>query len=135
MKFLNLNGMNRITRKLILQLETNEVFVFGSNKAGHHIGGAAKQAHLNFGAQYGLGEGFSGQTYAIDSMSGLQEMAPQIARFIQFAYQHPDKIFLVTEIGCGIAGYKVEDVAPLFSGCKTIGNIHLPQRFWEILNK
>ncbi|MBQ9532670.1 MAG: hypothetical protein IJR71_01720 [Prevotella sp.] len=114
-------------------LEPNEVFVFGSNAAGLHGGGAAAYAMRRFGAVWGQGEGFQGQSYAIPTMEGVERMKAAVGRFIQFADQHPDQRFLVTRIGCGIAGYRVRDVAPLFKDCIRLENVALPSDFWEVL--
>ena len=98
----------------IEELDDGEVFVFGSNGFGAHNGGAAAMAVAKFGAIYGQAEGLQGQSYAINTMDGFEVMAEQVKRFIEFAKNHPELKFLVTEIGCGIAGYTPEEVAPLF---------------------
>ena len=110
-------------------------FVFGSNSQGHHNGGAARTA-LKWGAIYGQGEGLQGQTYAIPTMfASVQNIVPYADRFIEFARLHPEMKFLLTEIGCGIAGFSPKDIAPLFKKSRSIENIYLPQRFWSILDK
>ena len=101
--------------------------VFGSNGAGAHAGGAARFALDNFGAVWGQSEGLQGRSYAIDTMSGLDVMSEQIGRFLSFAETHPELMFLVTEIGCGIAGYTPADVAPLFT--RRPVNVQLPDAF------
>lgn len=111
----------------ITQLEPIEVFVFGSNATGQHLGGAAATAHEKFGAVWGEGHGLHGQSYAIDTMSGFETIAAEVADFLIFAQAHPQLRFLVTEIGCGIAGYSPEQIAPLFRGSP--GNVVLPERF------
>lgn len=121
----------RVTPEKIDSLEKNEVFVFGSNKNGHHIGGAAKAAVKHFGAVWGQGDGLQGQSCAISSMEGPVEMAKNINRFIEFAKEHQELRFLVTPIGCGIAGYKPEQVAPLFKKAILLQNVTLPKSFWE----
>jgi len=124
----------RTSSSLITSLKPNEVFVFGSNKAGKHYGGAARIA-VGWGAEMGNGYGLQGQTYAIPTLDenhaklSLNELKYYVDEFIAFAKNHPDKDFLVTEIGCGIAGFKVEEIAPLFSEAKTVENILLPERF------
>ena len=125
----------RTTPKNITQLQMNQIFVFGSNGEGKHLGGAARYAYEKFGAMMGQSEGIQGQSYGIDTMQGLIVMKNQIGQFIEFAENNPSLEFLVTEIGCGIAGYSVEEIAPLFSEAVEIENIHLPERFWNILNK
>lgn len=112
-------------------LAPGEVFVFGSNVSGAHGGGAARQAYEQFGAVWGQSEGLQGQSYGIDSMSGLAVLEEQARRFIAFAAEHPELRFLVTEIGCGIAGYRPEQVAPFFHGAPE--NVVLPARFLEVL--
>lgn len=104
------------TPEVITSLAPGEVFVFGSNRRGHHAGGAAAAAHRHFGAVWGEGDGLHGQSYAIDTMSGLEAMAANVARFLDFARTHPELTFLVTPIGCGIAGYAPSVVAPMFDG-------------------
>jgi hypothetical protein len=129
-----MNYTHRITPDFITSLEKNEIFVFGSNLRGMHGGGAARIAYLHFGAIYGQGVGLQGQSYAIPTMQGGTEtIRPYVDEFIQFAKQHPEKTFLVTRIGCGIAGFVAEDIAPLFANAVNVENIHLPQDFWEIL--
>ena len=116
------------------RLEKDEIFVFGSNLAGHHIGGAAKAAHMKFGAEWGVGVGLTGQSYAIPTMQGgVESIKPYVDEFIKFAEKHHDMKFLVTRIGCGIAGFKDEDIAPLFHNAIPIGNIYLPIEFYNII--
>ena len=75
-----------------------------------------------------------GQSYAIPTMQGgVETIAPYVDEFIEYAMNHPDKRFLVTEIGCGIAGFAPEEIAPLFANAVDVENITLPQRFWEVL--
>lgn len=115
----------------ITQLEPGEVFVFGSNAAGLHGAGAAALAHRKFGAVWGQGHGLHGQSYAINSMSGLGILRQEIIGFVDFAAQHPELKFLVTEIGCGIAGYTPTEIAPFFADAGE--NVVLPERFVEEL--
>ena len=134
----NYHDMNefrhRITPERITRLQPNEIFVFGSNLAGSHGGGAARLAYERFGAIMGQGVGLQGQSYAIPTMhGGPKEILPYVEEFIEFAKQHPELTFLVTRIGCGIAGFSPRDIAPLFGGAVTVDNIHLPQDFWEEL--
>ena len=127
---------NRITPEWIDSLKENEVFVFGSNLAGLHGGGAARVARLRFGAVMGNGVGMQGQSYAIPTMQGgVETIRPYVADFIADAKANPDKQFLVTPIGCGIAGFEPKDIAPLFEEAKTVQNISLPQSFWKILGE
>lgn len=121
----------------ITQLKPNEVFVFGSNLAGRHGKGAAKQALISFGAVYGQGEGLQGQAYAIPTKDygvrtlPLNKIKPYVDRFITFAKERPELIFLVTDIGCGLAGFKPEEIAPMFDTAKGVSNIKLPEVFEE----
>jgi len=127
------NPESRITPDHITRLGANEVFVFGSNEQGLHYGGAAKAALENFGAIMGQGNGMQGKSYAIPSMGGLGVMGEYVKEFCEFAKAHPEKRFLVTEIGCGLAGYSISEVAPLFEICRNIDNISLPASFWDFL--
>ena len=115
-------------------LEKGEIFVFGSNLAGHHMGGAARAAHKKFGAEWGVGVGLTGQSYAIPTMQGgVETIRPYVDQFINFAARNPDVKFLVTRIGCGIAGFQDEEIAPLFRKAVPLSNIYLPQKFYDIL--
>ena len=126
----------RIASNHIVTLQSNEIFVFGSNLAGQHGGGAARLAYQKFGAVWGQGVGLQGQSYGIPTMQGsVETIKPYVDEFIEFAKQHPSKTFLVTEIGCGIAGFTVAEIAPLFEQAKEVENIYLPQRFWEVLRE
>ena len=123
----------RTTPELITAVEEGEVFVFGSNAQGKHMGGAARVAMERFGAVWGVGEGLQGHSYALPTMEGLDSMAVAVGRFIAFAREHSDLRFLVTAVGCGIAGYRPEQIAPLFAEAVPLGNVCLPLSFWEIL--
>lgn len=120
----------RITPSRITSLKGNEIFVFGSNALGQHMGGAARQAVQQFGAIMGVGHGIQGSSYAINTMSGINDMKEDISAFEDYAIEHPDQRFLVTAIGCGIAGYTPKQIAPLFKGCSDISNVTLPEEFW-----
>lgn len=122
------------TPEKITELCDNEVFVFGSNLAGRHAGGAARFAHERFGAVWGQGEGLQGQSYAIPTMQGgVETIAPYVDRFIEFAKVHQELHFWVTPIGCGIAGFSADEIAPLFRGAMDATNISLPESFYRIL--
>ena len=126
----------RISPRWIGSLEENEIFVFGSNLQGMHGGGAARVAHEKFGAIWGEGIGLQGQSYAIPTMHGdVDAIAPYVNDFIAFAKEHPELKFLVTEIGCGIAGFRISEMAPLFKEALKMENIYLPERFIEVLEK
>lgn len=125
----------RITSNRITELQPGEIFVFGSNLAGEHGGGAALLAWRKWGAIWGQGAGLQGQTYGIPTMHGGPDaIKPYVDEFIYFAKEHSEVTFLVTEIGCGIAGFKPSEIAPLFRDSVDIPNIYLPQRFWDELN-
>ncbi len=121
------------TPENITKLEPDEVFVFGSNLAGIHGAGAAKTALLYFGARYGVGEGFTGQCYAIPTKDrnietlSIEAIAKHVHKFLRVAALLPDKTFLVTKIGCGLAGYTPADIGPLFKGAPP--NVILPKEF------
>ncbi len=117
----------------IESLESHQVFVFGSNASGQHGSGAARTAHERFGAVWGEGHGLHGQSYAIDTMSGLAVIEREVATFLEFAADHPELELLVTEIGCGIAGYTPEQIAPFFRGAPE--NVVLPARFLAVLER
>ncbi len=128
--------MNNIKQSpaMITELAENEIFVFGSNLQGMHHGGAARLA-LKWGAVMGQGVGLQGQTYAIPTMSGsVDSIKPYVDEFIAFAQSHGELKFLVTEIGCGIAGYTPQDIAPLFKEALGVDNIYLPWRFIAIIS-
>ncbi len=127
----------KYTPENITSLKKNQVIVIGSNLRGAHGAGAAKFANLKFGLKYGVGEGLSGQTYALPTKDlyietlPLDEIQGYIVCFISFAGQNPNLEFLVTKVGCGLAGLEIEEVAELFS-CLTIpSNVILPREFWE----
>lgn len=125
----------RIAPDHIDQLAPNEVFVFGSNRMGVHAGGAALVAMRKFGAVMGKGVGLHGQSYAIPTMQGgVETIRPYVDQFIDFARQHPDLKFLVTRIGCGIAGFRDEQIAPLFRAALDVDNIYLPKSFHDVLS-
>lgn len=110
----------RVTSNHIERLQPNEIFVFGSNLSGHHGGGAALLAMNKWGAIWGQGVGLQGQTYGIPTMQGgVETIRPYVDEFIQFANKHPEMTFLVTEIGCGIAGFTPQEIAPLFAKATT----------------
>ena len=122
------------TPDMISELKDNEIFVFGSNLAGAHGGGAARAAFLRFGAIMGQGVGLQGRSYAIPTMQGgVETIRPYVNEFIRFAADHPEYKFLVTRIGCGIAGFTADEIAPLFAGAMDLENVILPRDFVEVL--
>jgi len=123
----------RISSNRIAHLAPNEVFVFGSNLQGRHGGGAARFAYEHFGAVWGQGVGLMGQSYAIPTMQGgVETIKPYVESFLQFATVHSELEFLVTEIGCGIAGFTPEEIAPLFFRAidDDVRNVYLPESFY-----
>lgn len=122
------------TSERIMTLKPNEIFVFGSNLDGFHGGGAARIAMDRFGAVWGQGVGLQGQCYAIPTMQGgVNTIKPYVDEFVAFAEQHPEYKFLVTRIGCGIAGFANEEIAPLFQEALNVENIILPREFVKAL--
>ena len=136
-KFENsMNTEKRISADFINYLKENEIFVFGSNLDGMHGGGAARVAYNKFGAIWGQGVGLQGQSYGIPTMhGGVDVIKPYVDEFINFAKSHPELKFLVTRIGCGIAGFRDEEMAPLFKDAIEIENIYLPKSFYYVLVK
>ncbi len=128
----------RISPNRITKLRPDQIFVFGSNLSGVHGAGAARQA-LNWGAIYRQPEGLQGRTYAIPTKDQriqtlpLKNIEHHINTFLTYAENNPSKLFLVTEIGCGLAGYSPEQIAPLFNEARAITNVYLPYRFWKVL--
>lgn len=126
----------RYTPDFITELAENEIFVFGSNLAGMHGGGAARLAYMRFGAVMGQGVGLQGQSYAIPTMQGgVETIKPYVDEFVSFARQHRELTFLVTKIGCGIAGFYEDEIAPLFKDAVDEENIVLPESFVELIRK
>jgi len=122
------------TPGMISALKENEIFVFGSNLGGMHGGGAARAAYNRFGAVWGQGVGLQGQSYAIPTMQGgVETIKPYVDEFIEFAQTHPELKFFVTRIGCGIAGFRDEQIAPLFAAAIDKENIILPKEFVEAI--
>ena len=122
----------RISKDFIKELKENEIFVFGSNLEGMHGGGAARIAYEEFGAIWGQGVGLQGQCYGIPTMhGGVNDIKPYVDEFIDFAKSHPELKFLVTRIGCGIAGFTDKEMAPLFKDAIEIENIYLPESFYS----
>jgi hypothetical protein len=113
------------------------IFVFGSNLAGRHGKGAALYARKHHGAVYGQGRGRQGNSYAIPTKDSYLETLPLSAiegyvdRFLAYAADHPELTFQVTAIGCGLAGYKPEQIAPMFENALT--NVELPPEFENVL--
>ncbi|MFW1734488.1 hypothetical protein ACG94V_14040 [Acinetobacter sp. ULE_I001] len=124
---------------IIKTLPEDTVFVFGSNMAGTHQGGAAKTAHLHFGATKGVGRGWAGQSFAIPTMNEHLQQMPlsQIQHYIDdfkiYTKNHPKIKYFITSVGCGVAGYKVEEIAPMFKGISR--NVIFPASFRPFVEK
>ncbi len=117
----------RFTPENITSLGPDEVFVFGSNLQGMHCGGAARTAVRRFGAIMGQGVGMQGQSYAIPTMQGgVETIKPYVDQFIDLAREWDQTTFYVTRIGCGIAGFTDEEIAPLFAEALPLYNVRLP---------
>ena len=123
------------TPDFINSLKENEIFVFGSNFQGLHGGGAARIAHKQFGAEWGVGAGPTGQCYAIPTMDeDIHDIRFRVFEFIDYAKEHPHLHFYVTRIGCGIAGFTDKQMAPLFRECLSLSNVSLPKSFCTVLS-
>lgn len=120
-------------------LSMTKIFVFGSNLAGRHGKGAALTARNEWGAVYGVGEGRTGNAYAIPTKDKairplrLEQINACVKTFIEYAWAHPELTFLVTPIGTGLAGYKHEDIAPMFQAAPK--NCLLPGEWIAILGR
>ena len=126
----------RYTPERISSLAENEIFVFGSNLAGYHGGGAARIARENFGAVWGQGVGLQGQSYSSPTMQGgVETIKPYVDEFIDFARIHAQYTFLVTRIACGIAGFRPSEIAPLFANAIDVENVILPEDFVEVIQE
>lgn len=124
------------TPENITSLGEDEVFVFGSNLAGNHAGGAARVARERFGAIMGQGVGMQGQSYAIPTMQGgVETIKPYVDDFIELAREWDQTTFYVTRIGCGIAGFKDSEIAPLFAEAMDLYNVRLPKSFVDEIDK
>ena len=124
----------RYTPDNISSLGEDEIFVFGSNLAGNHAGGAARVDLERFGAVMGQGVGIQGRSYAIPTMQGsLESIKPYVDDFFELAEEWDQTTFLVTRIGCGIAGFTDEKIAPLFDRALDMYNVVLPESFVRIL--
>ena len=110
----------KFTPEKIEELKPGEIFVFGSNMNGAHMGGAARIAYDNFGAKWGKSEGLTGHSYAIPTLDKNMEKVSEsvleasIDKFIDFVLNNQQLTFYLTKIGCGIAGWDIEDVKRIF---------------------
>lgn len=131
----------KFTPDNITELQPNQIFVFGANESGIHGAGAARLAHQKFGAVWGCGFGLSGQTYAIPTKDleirtlSLDKIEYYIYCFLNEAMEYPDYEFLVTKIGCGLAGYSETEIANLFKHKFIPENVTLPESFFNIIKQ
>ncbi len=131
----DIDDRGELKMKQITELKENEIFVFGSNLAGIHGAGAAKIAYRKFGAELRVGEGMTGRCYAIPTKDEklrarpIEDIGHSILKFINTAKRRPDLTFLVTPIGCGLAGFSVEQIAPWFNEARVMKNVVLPPEF------
>lgn len=120
---------------MITALEPKQIFVFGSNLEGHHAGGAALRAFESFGAEWGIGEGLTGSCYALPTLDekmlklGSGELHCVKHAFYRCVRAHPDLTFLLTKVGCGIAGYEELLIRKLFEDASKYKNIVLPEEW------
>lgn len=126
----------KYTPENITSLGPDDIFVFGSNLDGIHAGGAARVAYEKFGAVMGQGVGPQGQSYAIPTMQGgVETIKPYVDQFIDLAREWDQNTFYVTRIGCGIAGFTDEQIAPLFADAMDLYNVRLPESFVRIIER
>lgn len=124
----------KYTPNNIQSLESNQIFVYGANQAGRHGAGAAKLAFQKFGAKYGE-TGLVGQSYGICTKDKyirtmpINEIAQEIKNFLKVAEENSELEFIVTLIGCGLAGYKTDEIAVLWHNEKIPQNVILPVEF------
>ncbi len=124
------------TPENITKLGKDEIFVFGSNLEGLHLGGAARTALEKFGAKMGQGVGLQGQSYAIPTMQGgVETIKPYVDEFIDLAREWDQTTFYITRVGCGIAGFTDEEIAPLFADAMDLYNVRLPESFVKVIRQ
>lgn len=127
-----------ITPENINELQSNEIFVFGSNLAGEHGGGAARFAYKKFGAIWGQGVGLQGSSYALPTLDrerqkiGIRELEQHVETLYAILVDNQRTNFLITKVGCGIAGFTIAEIAPLFKPFMSLSNCSLPIEFIEL---
>lgn len=130
-----------ITSENITELKNNEIFVFGSNLRGIHGAGAAKLAREKFEAKTGVGHGITGKCYAFPTKDqNIQtidlSIIPAFVYYLKKTITNtPEKHFLITKVGCGLAGHEIEDIAPMFKEFINYENCSLPQEFIDVIKK
>ncbi len=123
----------------LTHLPPGHVFVFGSNRRGVHGAGAARDAQAFFGAEPGVGEGLQGQSYALPTKDArirtlsIPDIRAHVDRFLAFAASRPDLTFVLTPVGCGLAGHHPADIAPLFAVAPP--NVRIPPEFARYLTR
>jgi hypothetical protein len=132
------NTKIKVTDENTNTLKENEIFVFGSNLAGIHGGGASLHAKNNFGAVTSVGEGLTGQCYALPTKDKNIETLPfyEIYKSVEVllkVVKNSDKFFIITAVGCGLAGYSANDIAPMFEPFVHLPNVSLPQSFIDVI--
>ena len=126
----------RIAPDLIRHLNKDEVFVLGSNVHGQHHGGASLYALEHFGAINGHAEGIQGRSYAIPTVgNSIEDLEAAVERFNEYVVMHPQQKFILTAIGCGTAGYSIEQIAPLFRQAYALGNVYVPRQFLPFMSQ
>lgn len=126
----------RITPDRLKRISGTDILVFGSNLQGIHAGRIAQEALERFGAQMHQGTGIQGQSYAIPVMQGdVDTIQPYVDEFLDYASRHPHQHFMVTEVGCTLAGFEPEDIAPLFAPAREESNIWLPISFLDAMEE
>ena len=132
---------NKITPENIQELKENQIFVFGSNESGQHGAGAAKLALDKFGAIFSIGTGLMGNSYALPTKDNyikplsINKIKLYIDQLYATVYNFTNLEFFITEIGCGLAEYTPNDIAPLFKNFVNLSNCYLPQKFLDVINK
>lgn len=129
------------TPENIDSLTPNQIFVFGSNLGGFHGGGAARKAYDDFGAIWGQGEGLQGDSYALPTKDEkiqtlpLYKIKKHVDTLFKVCCMNSDKQFLITKVGCGLAGLSVENIGPMFKNFILLPNVVLPKEFYDICTK
>lgn len=132
--------MIRITTDPTYHLNPDEILVYGSNRAGRNGKGAALTAHRRFGAAMGVGKGRTGQCYALPTKGFYLEVLPlkeikvEVDDLKVYVIEHPELTFKITAVGTGLAGYSIEQIAPLFIDFINLQNVHFPIEFWDFFN-
>lgn len=126
----------RFTPENITELKNNEIFVFGSNLAGRHGAGAAKIAREKFRAVYGVGKGLTGRCYAFPTKDRqinplpLESIRQEFIDLFACCENFPKYTFLLTKVGCGLAGYSIKEISGCYEGLDIPVNLVVPEEFW-----